>query len=102
MEVRLMIVPEEGEEFEHSLVFDMPGVPQAGDCVTVSRPGQAGSTKFIVRRAQWTLDYPDAGPHHRADAHIVGTTDAVTLECEYAVSPYSAEEHKRSAICGPE
>ena len=29
------------------------------------------------------------------------TTSAVTVECAFAVGPYSSEEHKRTAPCAP-
>ncbi len=100
MRVELVLVPIEDEEPHHKLVFEMPGVPQAGDCVTISRPGQSGNTEFIVSRTCWTLDYPETGPIHHAGESIVGTTNSVTVECEFVAGPYSFEEHKSVAASG--
>ncbi len=84
-----------------SLAFDLPGVPQTGDLVTISRPDQEGCSDFIVRRVQWDLDYPDSKTTHRADKIVIGSARAVTVECTFALGPYSSEEHKRTAPCAP-
>ncbi len=100
MKVELVLVPVEDEEPHHKLLFEMPGVPRAGDCVMISRPGQSGSTEFIVSRTCWTLDYPEAGSIHHAGEPIIGTTSSVTVECEFVAGPYSSEEHKSVAVGG--
>ncbi len=97
MKVQLQIIPDEPEESDNYLAFEMPVVPQIGDCLTISRSRQAGSSDFCVRRIRWVLDYADEGTHHRADETVVGTTNAVIVECEFEVGPYSSEEHKRVA-----
>jgi hypothetical protein len=96
MKVELVLSPIEEEVPHHKLVFEMPGVPRAGDCVTVTRPGQAGSSEFIVSRTCWTLDCPETGEMHHAGEAVVGITTAVIVECEYVAGPYSFEEHKYS------
>lgn len=98
MKVQLQIIPDEPEESDHCLAFEMPVVPQIGDCLTISRSGQAGSSDFCVRRIRWMLDCADGGTHHRADENVVGTTNAVMLECEFEVGPYSSEEHQRAVV----
>ncbi len=98
MKIQFLLFPDEGDEPDHSLTFDLPGVPQAGDQVTISRPGQEGCANFIVRRPLWALDYPDAEHAHRAGEAAVGTTNAVSVECGFKVGPYSSEEHKGIAI----
>lgn len=95
MRVELVLVPIEDEEPHHNLMFEMPGVPQTGDCVTISRPGQSGSTEFVVRRTCWTLNHPETGSNHHAGESIVGSTVSVAVECEFAAGPYSSEEHKK-------
>ncbi len=100
MRVELVHIPIEDEEPHHKLVFEMPGVPQTGDCVTISRPGQAGYTEFVVTRACWTLDYPEMGSIHHAGEYVVGTMNSVTVECEFVAGPYSSEEHKRMTASG--
>ncbi len=101
MKIQFLLFPDEGDEPDHSLTFDVPGVPQAGDRVSISRPGQEGCANFIVVRSQWDLDFPNADSSHRAGEVAVGTTSAVTVECAFAVGPYSSEEHKRTAPCAP-
>jgi len=97
MKVEFLLFPAEADEPDHSLTFDLPGVPRTGDLVTVSHPGQEGYANFIVRRTRWDLDHPDPETPHRAGEIVVGTTYAVTVECTFAVGPYSSEEHKRTA-----
>jgi len=101
MKIQFLLFPNEGDEPDHSLTFDLPGVPQVGDRVTISHPGQEGYANFVVRRAQWDLDFPDVETSHRAGENVVGITSAVTVECAFMVGPYSSEEHKRTAPCAP-
>jgi len=100
MKVELVLVPIEDEEPRHTLVFEMPGVPRAGDCVTISRPCQSGSTEFIVSRTCWTLDHPETGSIHHAGESVVGVTTSVTVECQFVAGPYSFEEHRRVGVSG--
>ncbi len=97
MRVQLVFVSNEDQEPAHGLVVDMPGVPQAGDRLTILRSGQSGSVNFVVRHARWTLDHPDTAPIHRAGECVVGTTKSVTVECEFEVGSYASEEHKAVA-----
>ena len=94
MKVQFLLFPDEGDEPDHSLTFDLPGVPQTGDLVTISHPGQEGCANFIVRRTRWDLDHPDPEPRRRAGEVVTGSTCGVTVECTFAVGPYSSEEHK--------
>ena len=96
MKVQLLLYHRGDEKPDHRLMFDMPGVPQTGDCITISRPDQAGCTNFIVRRIQWALDCPNTVLPYHADESDIGATSAVTIECELAIGPYSSEEHKRT------
>ncbi len=100
MRVEFVLVPIEDEEPHHNLVFEMPGVPQTGDCVMISRPGQSGNTEVIVSRTCWTLDCPEAGSLHHAGESVVGTTTSVIVECEFVAGPYWSEEHKCVAASG--
>lgn len=103
MRVNLAFVSNEGVEPPDGLDFEMPDVPCPGDRITIQRPGQEGSSDFIVRRRHWTLDHPECGPpRHHVGETVTGTTRAVTVECEFAIGPYSSEEHKRvAASCAP-
>lgn len=96
MNVQFLLFMDEEEDPNHTLVFDLPNIPQNGDLVTISRPGQEGCTDFVVRRTQWDLDFPDDKTSHRAGEIVIGSTAAVTVECTYTVGPYSSEEHKRA------
>jgi len=94
MNIQFLLFEDEGELPNHSLTFDLPGVPEVGDRVTISRPAQEGCANFMVRRRQWQLDYPIEKTSHRAGELIIGTTSAITIECTFEVGPYSSEEHK--------
>jgi hypothetical protein len=58
VKVRLVFVPPGGGEADYSLDFELPGIPQKGDYVSIKRPGQQGTIDFIARRSWWHLDYP--------------------------------------------
>ncbi len=93
MRVQLVILTDQDHDentFAHGLEFDLPEIPRTGECVVLSRPGQAGSSSFIVRAVHWNLKHPDSNPN----AHGVGEAVMVTLECEFAIGPYDQEEHK--------
>ena len=94
MRVEFVFVAKEGEEPDHGMAFEMPGVPRAGDHVTIARPGQAGTATFVVRRVHWTLAHPDAPAAQCGDERVAGITNSVMVECEFVPGPYSAEEHK--------
>ncbi len=94
MKMQFLLFQDETDKPNHGLMFDLPSVPQAGDRVTISRPGQEGYTNYIVRRSQWDLDLPDAKTSRRAGEIVVGSASAVTVECMFTVGPYSSEEHK--------
>jgi len=102
MKIQFLLFQDEEDAPDNRLIFDLPGVPQTGDVVTISRPGQEGYTNFVVRRTQWDLDHPDDKPGHRIDKAVVGKANAVTVECVYIVGPYSSEEHKTIAPVTPE
>lgn len=97
MNVQFLLFLDDGDEPDHSLTFDLPGVPQTGDLITISRPDQEGCSNFIVRRARWDLNFPDDKSSHRAGEIVVGNASGVTVECTFVVGPYSSEEHKRVA-----
>jgi hypothetical protein len=94
MRVEFVFIPKEGEEPDHGLAFELPGVPQRGDRVTLTRPGQAGVASFIVRRIHWTLDYPGPAKARGGARPVTGTTNSVIVECEFEPGSYSSEEHK--------
>ncbi len=92
MKVNLVFASAEGRERAHDLIFDLPAVPGRGDHLTITRPGQAGTTDLVVRRVYWALDHPDES--HRADRPVAGTLAAVTVECDLALGSYAQEEHR--------
>lgn len=97
MKVQLVFVPVGGGETEYSLTFELPAVPQKGDYISVSRPGDDGTADFIVRRTWWQLHYPKAALDKTASENDFGTEYSICVECEYALSPYSGTSHKERA-----
>ena len=91
MKARLVFVPPGGGEAEYTLDFDLPSVPQVGDYVSVTRPGEDGTADFIVRRAWWALNYPSVGV-----AHGGGVLHSVIVECEFAHGPRPSAAHQRT------
>ena len=57
MKVHLSFVPPGGGETDYSLIIEMPTVPQTGDYISITRPGQQGAEDFIVKRTWWNLEY---------------------------------------------
>jgi hypothetical protein len=97
MKVHLIFAPRDADEPIDGLEFDMPDAPRPGDRITIQRPGQEGATDFIVRQRSWMLEHPQCAPAPEAGKSVVGSTRAVTIECEFTVGAYSSEEHKRVA-----
>lgn len=93
----LVFVPPGGGEADYSLDFDLPGVPQPGDYISVTRPDEEGTANFIVRRTWWSLNYPvGARASLTKDTTETGICTGLVVECEFALSPYSTEAHKRA------
>ena len=91
----LVFVQPGGGEADHHLDFELPGVPQPGDHVSITRSGQRGTEDFIVRRTWWHLEHPEGESERSVGPAHVGTTQRVTVECEFARSPYSSRSHNR-------
>ncbi len=97
MKARLVFVPPGGGEIDYSLDFDLPGVPQPGDYISIGRKDNPGGTEdFIFRRTWWHLSYPDSKTHHDSDNSPLGNTIHIGIECEFARGPFSTDEHKRA------
>lgn len=94
MRIEFAFTPKDGEGPDHGVAFEMPGVPQVGDHVTIARPGQAGTASFVVRRVHWTLAHPEAPAAKCGAEPVAGITNSVLVECEFVPGPYSSEEHK--------
>jgi hypothetical protein len=111
----LTSVPPGGGEAEYSLDFELPGVPQPGDYVTVSRSDGAGVESFIVRRSWWLLEHParsqsspmgfgeavqrsrglhDGGDSSAPPSPPAGQVKSLMVECEIAEGPFPSEEHR--------
>jgi len=95
LKATLAFVPPGGGEADYYLEFELPGVPQPGDYISIARSGQRGTEGFIVHRTWWYLEHPDSAPGVSAERAGTGTTQRVTVECEFARSPYSSESHRR-------
>jgi hypothetical protein len=89
----LLFVPPGGGEPDHSLVFELPSVPQAGDYISVTRHDQQGTKDFIVRRSWWYLEHPETGAYETI--RHAGRMAGLSVECEFARGPYSSEGHRR-------
>jgi hypothetical protein len=94
MKMELNFVPPGGGETDYAMEADLPAVPRPGDYISVEDFDPdvmpSGFTRdFIVRRTWWRLQI---GPKDDA----VARTRAIGVECEFARSPYSSEEHKKS------
>ena len=97
MKARLVFVPPDGGEADYSLEFELPGVPQPGDYISVTRPWEEGTADFMVRRSWWYLNYPDNALHAWDDSPpVYGTLERLLVECEFAKGPYSAPSHKKA------
>lgn len=88
MKVHLSFVPPGRGETDYSLIIDMPTVPQTGDYISITRPGQQGAEDFIVKRTWWNLEYNNN--------NNIGSTKDFWVECEFALGPYSSEIHRKS------
>lgn len=106
VQVRLSFVPPGGGEVDYGLTMELPALPRSGDYISIKREGPptntefSGSEDFIVRRVWWYCSYPDDGKYtHLVGNEPIGTAE-VNVECEFALSPFSSEDHKRSAKTG--
>ena len=88
MKVNLSFVPPGGGETDYSILFEMPEIPRAGDYISIHRPNQAGTENFIVKRTWWDLEFDEKAG--------LGTSKEVWVECEFALSPFSSDNHKRA------
>ena len=93
MRVRLVFVPPDGGEQDYYLDFELPGIPQVGDYISIMRPGREGTSDFIVRRTWWHLKYPNEAAGTADDC---GSLHSVVVECEFAKGMYSSDEHLRA------
>lgn len=87
MKITLLFVPPGGGETDYGLDFESPGVPQPGDYICIKDSDEPGRQKnFIVRRSWW---------YFKSEKNQeLGSTEGVTVECEFALSPFSSESHK--------
>ena len=96
MLVRLVFVPPGGGKAEYGLDFELPGVPQPGDYISITRDNQVGTEDFVVRRTRWHLHHPEVPPAmSEEEAEISwGTVRTLSVEREFAINPaFSSEEH---------
>lgn len=88
MKVNLVFVPPDGGEMDYQLEMDMPAIPNSGDYISLTREGTSGTEDFIIKRAWWNLEVDKNGDN--------GKTVGVNIECEFAIAPYSSENHRSS------
>lgn len=101
LKVTLCFVPPGGGEADYSLEFEVPAIPNPGDYISIRRPITAaterpGTCDFIVRRTWWSLDYPNNDLYQVEGEKVYGATMGIVVECEFALGPWSSEEHKRA------
>jgi hypothetical protein len=92
--VRLCFVPCAGGEIDYVRDVDLPGVPQAGDYVTITDAAADGAVgevaTFRVRRTWWNIRMEaPAGPD--SDPRQLGVQ--VAVECEFARGHYATAGH---------
>ena len=97
MKATLVFVPPGGGETDYSLDFELPELPNPGDYVSFTRPDEEGVHDFIVRRCWWRLHHPTKGLSMEGhEAKVNGMLTGAMVECEFALTPYSSESHKKS------
>ena len=89
MKINLSFVPPNGGETDYSMPFELPEIPRAGDYISIGRPNQSGAETFIVKRTWWNLEFNDT-------VEKTGILKEIWVECEFAVSPISSDNHKRA------
>jgi len=89
VKVFLSFVPPGGGEVDYEAEFELPGVPQQGDYISIVEPEGPGTRDFIVRRTWWGLKFADRGEQP-------GTLRKLVAECEFALSGGASESHKRA------
>lgn len=97
----LVFVPPGGGETDYSTFMQFAALPRIGDYISITQiapagevldPDKVGNEDFIVRQVWWIGEIPmPEGPDMS-----VGTSK-VTIECEYAIGPFSSESHKKNA-----
>jgi hypothetical protein len=97
MKATLTFVPPGGGEQDYMLDFELPGVPQPGDYITIQRPGIPGTEDFIVRRTWWHLSYSDNKLVSTSEEpRVYGEATSIVVECEFARGMFSSDAHKRA------
>lgn len=105
VDATLVFVPAGGGEADYQLTFELPGVPDKGDYISITRPDADGTIDFIVRRTWWHLHSPHEGAYAGDEGIEPGEVRELVVECAYAIGPYSTDQHERAAqgyAAGPE
>jgi hypothetical protein len=101
MKITLSFIPPGGGEPDYSLAFDLPAISQPGDYISIERPVKSATEPprffdFIVKRTRWCLNYPNNDLYGYAGEDTRGEVTHIVVDCEFALSDFSCEEHKRS------
>jgi hypothetical protein len=92
MNATLVFYPTGSDRWEYSLEFELPGVPNVGDYVSVQRTGQNGTEDFVVRGCWWELEHPTnqtGSPPNRQ-----GSVQFLHVKCEAVLGPRSTPGHQ--------
>ncbi len=93
MKANFIFVPPGGGEADHSRDFDMPAAPRVGEHIMIKTARGDGSSDYIVRQVSWILNYSGNEDATSLAAPPIGSTESVVVECEFARSPLSNQEH---------
>ena len=86
--VRVTVVVREPSKhsIDHSLEFEIPEVPKAGDYISVFSPDSPGRSKDIIVRHIWW--------HLNVNEGDVGRAQDIMVECDVALGPYGSPQWK--------
>jgi hypothetical protein len=95
----IVVIREIGREKpDYSLPFDLPGVPSAGDYISIFRPDSpTHSEDVIVRHVWWHLHSPETRAVVTGGEPKIGRLREVMVECDVAVGPYARDQWRDSA-----
>jgi hypothetical protein len=92
MKVAFSFVSAGDTESDYGMECELDVLPNPGDYISVRKPGERASCDFIVKRAFWSF--------HKNDKQEQAEPVDVLIVCEYVISPFSTESHKKCSGSG--